>query len=331
MKKYFIIIFLFLAIAKSWCQVTQIRDTVLMGSNFRITVVDSDELTAEQHINAAIEEIRRIEYLISDWIPTTPLSQVNQNAGIKPVVVPTELIEVTQRAIKYSQMTQGAFDITFAAMDSIWKFDGSMEAIPSQESIAHAIRNIGYQNIQIDEEKSTLFLPKTGMKMGFGSIGKGYAAEKAKELLKKLGTNAAIVDASGDMAMYGTQISGDPWKIGIQNPVKTQKWADILAITSGAVTTSGDYQKYIYIGEKRYAHIINPKTGWPSSGLTSVTIVGPDAEIANVFSTAIMVLGAEEGKKLLKNYPHYAGLFITDNGKIIRTKNYKKVLKTLKK
>src|SRR5690606_22094613 len=108
MKKYFIIIFLFLAIAKSWCQVTQIRDTVLMGSNFRITVVDSDELTAEQHINAAIEEIRRIEYLISDWIPTTPLSQVNQNAGIKPVVVPTELIEVTQRAIKYSQMTQGA-------------------------------------------------------------------------------------------------------------------------------------------------------------------------------------------------------------------------------
>lgn len=327
------IILLFIGLISQICsaQVMQIRDTILMGSRFQLTVVAKDYLTAERFIDKGIEEIVRIEELISDWKPNSQISQVNQKAGKQAVKVDREVLELTQRAINYSKITDGAFDISFAAMERIWKFDGSMDVLPTEDEIQQAIRNVGYQNIQIDTTHQTLFLTKEGMKIGFGSIGKGYAADRARILLKELGAIAGIVDASGDISSFGSQIDGKPWRFGITNPFETDDYADIISLTNGSVTTSGDYEKYIYIGDTRYAHIINPKTGWPSTGLTGVTIVGPSAEMANTFSTSIMVLGAKKGKELLKQFPDYAGLFITDQGKIIKTKRYKKVLKTLRK
>ena len=315
----------------SSAQVIHVRDTLLMGSRFRITVVDVSEEQAEKNTNLAIAEMVRIEELISDWKPTSQISQVNQMAGKQAVVVDQEVLELTQRAIQYSKITDGAFDISFAAMERIWKFDGSMDVLPTEDEIQQAIRNVGYQNIQIDTTHQTLFLTKEGMKIGFGSIGKGYAADRARILLKESGAIAGIVDASGDISSFGSQIDGKPWRFGITNPFETDDYADIISLTNGSVTTSGDYEKYIYIGDTRYAHIINPKTGWPSTGLTGVTIVGPSAEMANAFSTSIMVLGAKKGKELLQQFPDYAGLFITDQGKIIKTKRYKSVLKTLRK
>ncbi|MGL5233157.1 MAG: FAD:protein FMN transferase [Empedobacter falsenii] len=310
-------------------QTVGVRDTILMGSKFKITLVDTDSISVEKNINKAIDEMIRIENLISDWKPTSQASLVNQNAGIKAIKVDREIFDLTKRAIYFSQLTDGAFDISFAAMDKIWKFDGSMEKIPTQEEISKAIEKIGYQNIILDEENSTIFLKKAGMKIGFGSTGKGYAAQKARTFMQDLGIQAGIIDASGDMTTWGNQPNGEPWKIGITNPFNRHKMLDILSMKNAAVTTSGDYEKFILIDEVRYSHIINPKTGIPSTGLTGVTVFGPDAEMCNGFSTSIMVLGKEKGLNLINQQKDYAALLITDKGKIIRSKNYKKIKRKL--
>ena len=330
-QKYIFTFILLVSLIQANAQTVGIRDTVLMGSRFKITLVDVDSISVEKNINKAIDEMIRIENLISDWKPTSQISQVNQNAGIKPIKVDQEVFELTERAIEYSKISNGAFDISFAAMDKIWKFDGSMEEIPSQELIQLAIKNIGYQHIILDKINSTIFLEKKGMKIGFGSIGKGYAADKAKEVMQNLDIKAGIIDASGDMSTWGTQPNGNPWKIGINNPFRRDRYAAILSLKNAAVTTSGDYEKYVLIDGKRYSHIINPKTGFPSTGLTGVTVIGPNAEMCNAFSTTLMVLGKKKGIQLINQYPNYGALIITDNGKIIKSKNYRKVMKNLMK
>ena len=323
--KYQFFLFLLFGFFHLNAQVVDVRDTILMGSRFKITVIDLDSISSRQNINKAIDEIVRIENLISDWKSETQVSQVNKNAGIKAIKVDQEVIELTKRAIYFSEISNGAFDISFAAMDKIWRFDGTQEKLPTKEEITQAIAKIGYQNILIDEKNQTIFLKEIGMKIGFGSIGKAYAADKAKNVLQNLDIQAGIIDASGDMTIWGEQLDQQPWKIGVTNPFKRFKMAAILSVKNGAVTTSGDYEKFIMIDGKRYSHIINPKTGFPSTGLTGVTVLGPNAEMCNGFSTTIMVLGKQEGIKFINNQLDYAALLITDKGKIIKTKNYNKV------
>ncbi len=159
------------------------RKVSLLGSPFEITVVANDTVQANRYEDMAIAEVKRIENLISDWIPTTPLSQINQNAGKQAVKVPLELIELIERAIKISKLTDGAFDISYASMDRIWKFDGSMKEMPSPEAIKKSVEKVGYENIIIDKEKQTVFLKLEGMKLGMGGIGQGYIADKIKALL----------------------------------------------------------------------------------------------------------------------------------------------------
>ena len=332
MKIFQKIIFTFLfscLITPIKAQVIGVRDTILMGSKFQITLVDKDIQSTEKNINKAIDEIVRIEQLISDWIPTSQVSQVNQNAGIQPVKVDKEVIDLTKRAIYFSEISNGAFDISFAAMDKIWKFDGTMDQLPTEEAIKKAIEKINYKNIIIDDENSTIFLKEKGMKIGFGSTGKGYAAEKTRHEMLKLGIEAGIINASGDLTTWGTQLNNKPWRIGVNNPFKSYTMADVLSMKNGASTTSGDYEKFILIDGVRYSHIINPKTGFPSTGLTSVTVIGPNAEMCNGFSTTIMVLGKDKGLKLIRQQKDYAALLITDQGKIIKSKNYNKVKKSI--
>ncbi|HLS95676.1 thiamine biosynthesis lipoprotein [Sphingobacterium allocomposti] len=283
-----------------------------MGSLFDITVVDRDSTQALQYIDKAAAEIERIENLISEWRPHTQISEVNRCAGIRPVKVDDEVFELTRRAIHYSQLTDGAFDISIAALDKVWVFDGSMDRLPSDEAIRRSVKRVGYRHIVLDTVKKTIFLEKKGMKIGFGSIGKGYAADKGRELLRALGVRGGIVNASGDLSAWGTQPDGQPWKIGVRNPFKAYDVSRILHITFNSVATSGNNEKFAEIDGKRYAHIINPKTGWPSSELASVTVSGPSAEFANFLSTSIMVLGSREGKRLLKQFPEYRAIIVKD-------------------
>ncbi|KUY13931.1 thiamine biosynthesis protein ApbE [Elizabethkingia miricola] len=314
----FIRITLLLCTISISAQVQRSRLVTLMGSRFQITLVDKDSISAERNIDKAIAEITRIENLISEWRPETQISQVNQNAGIKPIKVDKEVFDLTKKSLYFSKLTDGAFDISIVAMDKIWKFDDSMNELPSEQAIKESVRNVGYQNIILDSTNSTIFLKNPGMKIGFGSIGKGYAADKTRDLMKSMGVKAGIIDASGDISTWGTQPNGKPWAIGINNPFNDHKMAAILYFKENAVTTSGSYEKYAEIHGKRYSHIMNPKTGYPSTGLTSVTITGPNATMANGFSTSVMVLGEKDGLKLLKLFPEYHYLLITDKGKIIK-------------
>jgi len=316
--KSFSHLFLILLSSSVFSQVQRSRLVTLMGSKFEITLVDKDSLSAERNIDKSVSEIRRIENLISEWNPETQISEVNRNAGIKPVKVDAEVFALTEKGIYFSELTDGAFDISIVAMDKIWKFDDSMNELPSEESIRNSIKNVGYQNIILDKTNSTIFLKNKGMKIGFGSIGKGYAADKTRELMKSFGVKAGIINASGDLSTWGTQPDGTPWAIGINNPFRDDTIAAVLYLKENAVTTSGSYEKYAEINGKRYSHIMNPKTGYPSTGLTSVTVVGPNATMANGFSTSIMVLGRKKGLKLIKKFPDYQYLLITDAGKIIK-------------
>jgi len=300
------------------------RSTILMGGRFEFTLVDKDSISGQKNINELIAEVSRIENLISDWIPASQVSQVNQNAGIRPVKVDQEVFQLTSRAIRLSEITKGGFDISFAAMDRIWRFDGSMTAMPSPEAIKNSVAKVGYKDIILDSLNQTIFLKKIGMKIGFGALGEGYAADRCKTLMLKKGINSGIVNATGDMSTWGLQPDGQRWKIGITNPFKRNKLIKVLSLSDQSVTTSGSYEKYVEFDGVRYSHIINPATGYPARGLTSVTVVGPGAEMCNGLSTSIMVLGQKEGLRLLSLFPEYSCLMITDKGKVIRSRSFNK-------
>ncbi|MCG9792531.1 FAD:protein FMN transferase [Flavobacterium algicola] len=303
-------------------QVVKKRTTLLMGGRFDITIVAKDTLTAQKSINEVIAEISRIEFLISDWKPSSQVSEINQYAGIRPVKVDKEVFELTKRAIQFSEITNGAFDISFAAMEKIWKFDGSMTQLPTAEKVKQAIQKVGYKNILLDSVASTVFLKLEGMKIGFGALGEGYATDKCREMMRASGISAGIINASGDMSTWGNQPNGQPWSIGITNPFEPEQLLMTINLQEQAITTSGNYQKYVILDGKRYSHIINPVTGYPATGLTSVTVYGPNAEMANAFSTSLMVLGKEKAGILMNDFPKYNFMMITDSGKVIKSRNF---------
>lgn len=302
-------------------QVLQKRTVKLMGSRFDITIVANDSASAEAYIDTVIAEVDRIENLISDWRPQTQVSEINRNAGIRPVKVDKEVYDLTERALSLSELTDGAFDISFAAMDRIWKFDGSMSEMPAPETIKRSVEKVGYKNIILDKANSTVFLKLAGMKIGFGALGEGYAADKCREMMIKKGVQAGIVNGSGDMNTWGKHPDGNNWTIGITNPIDNNKLLAVVPLSQSAVVTSGSYEKFVMFNGKRYAHIINPKTGYPATGLSSVTVFGTSAEFANGLSTSVMVLGKDAGLRLLKQFPKYSAILVTDRGKVIPTKN----------
>ncbi|RZJ82012.1 MAG: FAD:protein FMN transferase [Flavobacterium sp.] len=324
---FLILIFGLLFGAKLQAQVLKERAVTLMGSRFDISIVAKDATTADRHIDSVIAEISRIENLISDWKAGTQIDQINRNAGIKPVKVDREVFDLVKRSIYFSEQTAGAFDISYAAMDKIWKFDGSMKSMPTADEIKKSVIKVGYKNIELDSLASTVFLKLPGMKIGFGATGKGYAADKGRELMESMGVTAGIVNASGDMATWGNPPKAKAWNVGLTNPFDENKYISVLSLKREAVVTSGSYEKYVEFDGKRYAHIINPVTGYPATGLISVTVIGPSAEIANGLSTSIMVLGAAKGMALIQSFPLYNCVLITDSGEVIKSANFKAKLK----
>lgn len=317
-------ILVFISLLSGLCSSAQVlrqRQVKLMGSPWSITLVGADTAFTEAMIDTVIAEVTRIEYLLSDWITTTEIGRVNANAGKMPVKVSAEVFDLTAKAIRWSQLTQGAFDISFAAMDRIWKFDGSMQAMPSPEAVGLARARVGYQKIRLDTAASTIFLPEPGMKIGFGALGEGYAADRCRDLMLAKGVKAGIINGSGDMSVWGNHPAGKPWSIGIAHPKKPDELFALVPLLQPAVVTSGSYEKYVVFNKKRYAHIINPATGYPATGLTSVTVFGPSAEQANALSTTVMVLGRKKGMKLMKAFADYQCLMIADNGRVYTSPN----------
>lgn len=312
---------LFLSIFILSAQKSYSESSILMGSSFEITVVAEDEDFAKESLAIAKKEIIRIENLISSWDQKSETSRINRNAGIAAVEVSKELFDLIFRAQQISKLSSGAFDLTFAAIDKLWNFDGRESEMPNPDTLKASVFNIGYQLIELDEESLTVFLPKKGMKIGFGAIGKGYAADRAKQLLVERGVLGGIINASGDMNTWGTKPNGSSWTIGIVNPMNNKKVFSWFSLEHNAVVTSGDYEKFTQINGRRYSHIIDPRTGIPSQGIVSCTVFAGKAELADAIATAIFVMGVESGLFLIDQLPDIEAILIDDSGIIHRSKN----------
>jgi thiamine biosynthesis lipoprotein len=294
----------------------------LMGNRFEISVVDDDGSWANECIAEAIEEIRRIEKLFTTFNESSQTNLINQNAGIAPVKVDREVFDLVKRSKRISGITQGAFDITYGSIDKrLWNFDKTMTSLPGPQIAKRLVRLINYRNMLLDENNCTVFLKEKGMRIGFGGIGKGYAAEKAKSLLQQKGIKSGIVNAAGDLTAWGYQPNGKPWTIGIADPNTSKHAFSYLDITNTSVATSGNYEKFIMIDGKKYSHTIDPKTGLPVRGIKSVTIICPNAEIADAMATPVMIMGIKTGLNMINQVKGLACIIIDDDDMIHTSKN----------
>lgn len=279
------------------------KQVPMMGSFFEfVLVADSkEEAVTWKHIEDCIAEAQRIENLISEWIPSSEISQINQHAGENPTTVSEEVYKLLQRSIAISTLTQGAFDLTFLPYYDYWKFDKTQTFPFDTLQIKKLGQFVGYQNIEL-LPNSQVFLPK-GFKMGLGGIGQGYAVDKIKELLLKRGINDFVVNSSGDIYAHGNRADGTPWKIGIASPLDRDKIVKWLPVSNFAVVTSGTSEKNFEYNGQIYSHIINPKTGFPVEGLQSVTVMSEFTEVADALATSILILGKEIGLDLINQLP----------------------------
>lgn len=294
----------------------------LMGNRFEISVVADDDEMAMQNIEKAIDEIRRIEKLLTTYNDKSQTNLINQNAGIRPVKVDREVFDIISRSKRISEITQGAFDISYGSVDKrLWNFDKEMTSLPDAAVAARMVRLINYRNIILDEARCTVMLKEKGMRIGFGGIGKGYAAEKAKQLLMQHGVTSGIVNAAGDLTAWGRQPNGKEWTIGIADPDSARHPFSYLNITDMAIATSGNYEKFVMFDGKKYSHTIDPKTGMPVHGIKSVTILSPNAEIADAMSTPVMIMGIKVGLDMINQIRGLECIIIEEDNTIHTSKN----------
>jgi FAD:protein FMN transferase len=300
------------------------RRVKLMGNQFELTVVAEDHGWAEQSIDEAIEEIKRIEALFTTFNDQSQTSTINASAGVAPVRVDQEVFDLICRSLKISALTQGAFDITYGSIDKrFWNFDVNMTSLPDKETAKKSVKLIDWRKVILNEKNRTVFLKEKGMRIGFGGIGKGYAADKAKELLKHKGIHSGVVNASGDLVTWGTQPDGKPWTVGIASPTMERFPFSYLNVSDMAVATSGSYEKYVVVNGKKYSHTIDPKTGYPVSGIKSVTIISASAEVADALATPVMVMGRRVGMDLINQMKNIGCIIIDEQDKIYTSNNIK--------
>lgn len=298
------------------------RSARLMGNHFEITVVAADDQTAGAFIETGFNEIRRIERLLTTFDESSQVNQVNAQAGIRPVKVDREVFDLITRSLRISGVTDGAFDITYGSIDKrLWNFDRSMTALPDPVTARQMIRLIDYRKVILDEEACTVFLKEKGMRIGFGGIGKGYAAEKAKALLINAGVPGGIINASGDLATWGQDAEGKDWTVGISNPDNASAVFSWLPLKNMAIATSGNYEKYVIINGQKYSHTINPKTGLPVTGIKSVTVIAPNAELADAMTTPVMIMGVKAGLSMINQVKGLACIIIDDQDHIYSSSN----------
>ncbi|MGB5691262.1 MAG: FAD:protein FMN transferase [Flavobacteriaceae bacterium] len=280
-------------------RVTVQRTLEIMGAKYEFTLVVPNEEIGYINIEEAASEIKRVEKMISSWIPESETSLINENAGISPVKVSDELFKLIDRCIKISEITDGAFDISYGPLTELWRFDGSMQYLPTPEEIRRCVDRVGYDRIYLNTLERTVFLKKPGMKLNFGGVGKGYSVDRAKELLISKGVLAGMINASGDITTWGTKSTGEKWLIGIENPGWRKNIFTWIPIVESSVSITANYKKYVMMNGKRYSHIINPKTGYPVTGIDKVAVLSKTSELCDALATAVVILGKENGLALI--------------------------------
>ncbi len=292
------------------------RTTAVMGTELSITAYHADGATVQQAVDAAIREIQRVEDLATDW-RASPLMTLNKAKGDGPHPVPRELAELIERSLLCSQLTGGAFDCTFRAVGELWDFKSTPPRIPSAGEVQALLPSVGFGKVQVDLEASTVTRPQ-GLWIGLGGIAKGYGVDRAMTVLMDHGIENAIVNAGGDLKALGTS-KEELWSIAIRHPRDRQRIIAVVPVSNTCVVTSGDYERFFEHDGKRYHHILDPRTGFPSTGAISATVIAPDAAVADAIATALCVLPPEQGLALAEELPRVEAIVVSLDGQVFTT------------
>jgi thiamine biosynthesis lipoprotein len=301
------------AVAPKTAQKTE----TIMGTEVTITVAARSTDEGKAAIEAGMAELRRLDAMMSLYKDDSELTRVNRAAGKHPVTVSPEMLEVVEAARKISDLSGGAFDVTVGPLVVLWQMQLKEGTVPTDDEIARVRLLVNYRTIVVDKKASTIFLKKPGMIMDFGGM-KGYTADRAAEVIKKRGINNAIIAVAGDIWVLGHREDGKPWRIGVQHPREADKTLTVLDLSDKYISTSGDYERFVIRERKRYHHIIDPRTGKPSRGVISATLIGDKGAFIDPLTKVPFILGPEQGLKILKKFGCEA-IIVDEQGKVFVT------------
>lgn len=287
---------------------------LLMGTLVEVTVVGEGD-QAKQAAQAIMDEIQRVEALTS-FHKSSSLTGVNDRAGREPIRCDRELFALVKASLEIARVSEGAYDPTIGPVSKLWGFSAGDPRLPSSSEVADAAARVGWQRVGMDPESETIRLPEAGMALDLGGIAKGYALDKALEVIRKSGVKGALVNAGGDIVAAGEKASGTPWRVGVQDPRRGDAIKAVVNIKDRFIVTSGDYERFFIQDGKRYHHILNPRTGYPAEGLSSVTIIGSKGSALEPLAVAVFVLGSEKGLKLVESIPGVYALLIDAAGEV---------------
>ena len=287
------------------------RTLRLMGNRFEISVVGNDPVWADSCIDAAVTEISRVEKLLSAFNDDSQINEINRNAGVKPVRINAEIYRLIDRSLKISELTQGTFDITYHAAD---------KKLDVQKIERSSVKFTNYKKVLLDDENTTVFLKEKGMRIGFGAISKGYAADRAKYILQLMGVGSGVINAGGDLLTWGLQPDNEPWTIATADPCQEAQPFSNINISNMAVATSGNFEKNVTLSDKKYLSNVDTKKGFPVSVLKSVSIVSPTAELSDAMATPVMSMGVNAGLYLINQLQQLACVIIDDHNRVYTSK-----------
>jgi thiamine biosynthesis lipoprotein len=302
------------------------RKYPVMGTEVTFSVFTADPDAAQRAVDAAYAEIRRVELLMTDWErpgePESDIVRINKAAGKQAVKVSAETLDVIRTSLDMSRRSEGAFDISFAAMKGLWKFDEDMDkTIPAADEIARRRKLINWRDVVLDAKAGTVKLRRPGMRIGLGGIAKGYAVDRCAAVLRAQGQHDFMVQAGGDLYVSGSKGPAS-WMVGIRDPRGAPY--DIIArmpIRDHAFSTAGDYERGFVLNGRRYHHIIDPKTGFPATASREVTIFAPTAFLADALDDAVFILGPQKGMALVDSFPDCATVIVDAHNQIWTSKS----------
>jgi FAD:protein FMN transferase len=285
----------------------------LMGTRVSVELWQDDDARGRELVNEVMEDYRRIDREMSTYKPASEISLVNARAAEKPMAIGAELYSMIDRSLQLSVASHGAFDITYDSVGYLYDFRARKR--PTELQIEEHLGAVDYRHVVLDPAKSTVHFKQPGVRINLGGIAKGYAVQHAADLLRAKGVEHALLNAGGDTRVIGDR-RGQPWIVGIRHPRLENEVITRLPIVDEAISTSGDYERFFEEDGKRYHHVINPRTGRPTEGVLTVTVIGPDGTMTDGLDTAIFVLGAEEGLEMIKKYPEYEAIVVDSTGKV---------------
>ena len=292
------------------------RAQMQMGTLVKITAVARSEAVAQAAATAGFAEIRRLEELLSTWIPTSELSRVNAAAGVLPVHVRLETLTVVQRSVQAAEMTDGGFNIAIGPAVDAWRVTEG-QRIPTEAELDALRPLVDLQAVHVDVQEQTIFLEKTGMRIDVGGIGKGYAADQAVDALRRAGAVAGVVALSGDIKTFGRLPGGKMFPVGIQHPRQDGAVLAWIDLQDEAISTAGDYERFFERDGVRYHHILDPRTLHPARSCQSVTVIAREGIWADGLDTGIFVMGAELGMRLVEALPDVEAIIVDAEGRLL--------------